>query len=65
MTNYPMDDQATTISLIIDAKKAGEIETMHQLVRQLDTTAEERGFGKNYWLRFCQSMVEASQIVAG
>ena len=65
MTNYAMDDQATTISLIIDASKAGELATAQQLVRQLNATAEERGFGKDYWLQFCKAMVEASQIVAG
>ena len=58
MTSYAMDDQTSTISAIIDAKKAGNLDRAKRLVRQLDATAEARGCGKDYWLRFCQSMVE-------
>ena len=62
MTFYPMDDQFGLITRIVDASKAGDLATTQQLVRQLNATAEERGFGKNYWLQFCESMVEASRI---
>jgi len=64
MNTYPMDDQVTTISHIIDASKAGDLATTQQLVRQLNATAEERGLGKNYWLKFCQSMAEASRLAS-
>lgn len=64
MTTYSMDDQITTINQIIDASKAGNLDTTKQLVRQLNATAEERGFGKDYWLRFCESMVEASRLAS-
>ena len=59
-----MDDQTNTIFAIIDASKAGDLETTKRLTRQLNATAEERGFGKDYWLRFCKSMVESHEILA-
>ena len=59
-----MEDQISTIETIIDASKARDLATAQRLVRQLNAVAEERGFGKDYWLRFCESMIEGHKILA-
>lgn len=59
-----MEDQIPTINVIMETFNRGDLETTQFLVKQLNKVAEERGFGKGYWARFCESMVEAHEMLA-
>ena len=61
---YPMDDQFGLIASIIDAHKDGDNDKAMAMVCELNATAEARGFGDNYWLEFCESMVRAHKALA-
>ena len=64
MTKFTMNDQTSRIDRIIKASLASDAAKAQQEIRQLDRIAESRGFGKGYWLSFCESMVEAHEILA-
>jgi hypothetical protein len=64
MTKFTMNDQTDRIDRIIKASQAGDKATAQAEARQLNRIAESRGFGKDYWLSFCESMVKAHEILA-
>ena len=60
---YAMSDQAELMFSIIDLIKEGNDDAAAASVCQLNQVALERGYGDNYWLRLCESMIETHKYI--
>ena len=58
-----MSDQVSLMHQIINLRNEGKNDEAMAAACQLNQVASERGFGDNYWLRFCESMVETNKYI--
>ena len=60
----PMSDQVGLMFTITDLIKEGKNDEAAAAVCQLNQIALERGYGDNYWLNVCNSMIEINKYIA-